>query len=143
MAGDYTLFQRRYGNWSTTVEVLTIDTGKTSLITCRNANWQVYIQRVIFYPTVFAAVTMTFQDTNALPKKIGIISVPSSAPVSSTTINPMDVTRLNFGPNGVPLTLGKHLDVVFSGGGIAGQLHIEAFQRLGQTTAKEAGAAYQ
>jgi len=45
---------------------------------------------------------------------------------------------LDGGAEGVPLTLGKNLDIVASAAGVAGSLIVEGYQRLGAVIAHDA-----
>jgi hypothetical protein len=42
----------------------------------------------------------------------------------------LSVVTWDFGPHGTPLTKGEELDIIFSAAGIAGRIHIEAYEKL-------------
>jgi len=126
--------QAFYTSKTTDVSVTGLDGGTTlsGVITSRSANHQLYVQKITFSPTTYAACDLTFQGSDKTNKSpIGKLSIPAAA---SAFQNLKEQFVLDFGTNGVPLVLGKNLDVVFSAAsGLAGNLHIEAYERLGKT----------
>jgi hypothetical protein len=89
-------------------------TDDQTLVTVRNANHTIYIQRVIAYITTDAAQSWNFTDSADTP--ISICKV---------TMSPGVDTRwdFDFGPEGAPLTEGKNFLLNMSAAGLAG--HIE------------------
>lgn len=104
-------------------------TDDATLVTCRNANSTIYIQRIAFYVTTDAAQSMVFEDSNASAKKIA--EIPSSPGDESPWI-------FDFGDNGVPLTEGKNFVMNVSAAGLAGHLEWDGYTRI--TSAVAAGS---
>jgi len=130
MGGDYLRYQHFFTAKVTDFIIIAGDAGATRvLITPRSANESLFIQKISVYPTTYAAVLLTFQDSAATPIKIGQLSIPAAAP----TVGSDHV--LDFGPTGFKLTAGKTLDVVTGGTGLACSLHIEAYEKLGVVAA--------
>jgi hypothetical protein len=131
-SGDYLFYQKTYEAKFLDRVILATDTTAqlAAIITVRNAFYQLYIQKVTLSPTTYAAQTLTFQDTAGTPVKLGLISVPATAP---TTGGQSAQYLIDFGPRGFAMTLGKNLDIIVSAAGIGGLLHIEAYQKLGST----------
>jgi hypothetical protein len=92
-----------------------------SVIAVRNANYTIYVQSIVFACSNGGAHVLTFQDDAGTP--IVIAATPDTAVAGESYI-------YDFGPEGFPLTQGKNLDVTISSAGIAGGLHIEAYQKL-------------
>ena len=99
-----------------------------TLVTVRNANSTIYIQRVIAYITTDAAQSWTFQDSNGTP-----------VVVCAVTTSPGVNTRwdFDFGPRGKPLTEGKNFVISMSAAGLAGHIEWEGYSKI--TTAMAAG----
>lgn len=129
MAGDYMLFQRRYPSLTCDVDLTTFDTGKAGIVPVKNANYQIYVQRITYAPATVAAVAIVFKDSAGTA--IGTVPASQAVPLP-----------LDFGPTGRALAIGTNLDLV-AANGPAGAIHIEAYQRLGQTISSNSGAALQ
>jgi hypothetical protein len=115
-------YQQVYGKKTYNTTIVAGDsTTLSDVIAARNANWTVYIQSIQFACTTGAAQSLTFQDDNGTPKVI------AKTIATGVTGEPY---LFDFGPEGIPLTQGKNLDVTFSGAGLAGSLHIEGYQKL-------------
>jgi hypothetical protein len=80
----------------------------------------------MFTPTTGVAQTITFQDDAGTP-------VPIAKTVASPTQGESYI--FDFGPEGIPLTAGKNLDMVLSAAGLAGSIHIEGYQKLSSVVA--------
>lgn len=91
-------------------------------IPVRNANYQIFIQRIIVNISTVAAQTLTFQDDAGTPVVIAVL--PASAARGAQTV-------LDGGARGIPLTIGKNLDIVASAAGVAGSIIVECYQKLG------------
>lgn len=129
MAGDYLHWQFQHPRRSTDATILaTTDyTTAGNLITARSADHTIYVQKISISITTYAAKTWTFQDSAGTPVPIGFISIPTSAtalPSESGTI------VFDFGPTGYALTKGKNLQLLMSAAGVAGVVHIEAYEKL-------------
>lgn len=125
-AGDYVSFKFFNRNKTTSRTVVATDTSTehADIITPKSANHTIYIQRITFAPTTYAAQTLTFQDDAGTPVKIGHMSIPAAAPTTGICQYVID-----YGPEGTPLTTGKNLDVIFSAAGPAGRLVVEAYEK--------------
>jgi hypothetical protein len=121
--GDYGHFQRTFESKTTDVTLATSDGGKQDVIAVRSASHQLWIQRITYHPITAAAQVVTFQDDNGTPLKIGTIPASQATPIV-----------IDHGPKGVPLTVGKNLDIANTAGPAA-QIHIEAYQKLGASVA--------
>src|SRR5580692_6963546 len=95
-----------YQDVSGSTNVLVGTAGPVALATARNANNTIYLQKVhMEITTGSGAVTWTLQDTAGTP----IPLVPS---VSAAAVAHFD---FDFGPEGVPCTVGTNLSLVLSG----------------------------
>ncbi len=82
-------------------------------------NYTCYIQSILVSCTTGAAQTYTFQDDSA-----AVILAKTKA----TSVQG-DAYLYDFGPSGYPLTAGDGLDLVISGAGTAGAVHIEGYRK--------------
>lgn len=90
-------------------------------IAVKNANYRIYIQKIIVNVTTVAAQTLTFRDDAGTPVVIGLLA--SSAGIGAQTV-------VDGGDLGIPLTLGKNLDIVASAAGVAGTIEVQCYQKL-------------
>lgn len=97
-----------------------------NFITVRNANYQIFVQKIMVNVSTVAAQTLTFADDASTPVVITVL--PASAARGNQVI-------LDGGAEGVPLTLGKNLDITASAAGVAGSLVVECYQKLGAVVA--------
>lgn len=106
--------------------VVTITTGDTTLVTVKNANTTLFIQRIIVYVNVDAAQSWSFEDSNGTPKKI-----------AEVTISPGDETRwdFDFGDKGIPLTEGMNFVLNVSAAGLGGNIVWEGYARISSPVA--------
>ena len=130
--GDYLQLQRENSNKTLTKYVVAADdtTALNNLIVPKSSNHQIVIQKITFDETTESnGKSLTFQDDSSTPLVLG--------KYSSTTAGAgiLKTFRGDYGPNGAPLGVGKNFDVVVSAAGIAGCLHIEAYERLAATVA--------
>lgn len=97
-----------------------------TLVTVKNANYQLFIQRVIVYITTDAAQSWSFEDSNGTAVK-----------VCKVTTSPGVDTRwdFDFGPQGKSLTAGKNFVLNMSAVGLAGHVEWLGYQRLVSPTA--------
>ena len=103
-------------------------------IAVKNANYQIFIQKVLVNVSTVAAQTLTFQDDAGTPVVIGVL--PASAARGNHII-------VDGGAEGIPLTLGTNFEIVASAAGVAGSLIVEGYQRPGQVFAATSGASNQ
>lgn len=127
MAGDYRKFQHTYSDKSVDLTVLAA-TDDTTLITPKSANHQVFVQRIVVTITTYAAKTWLFKDSAGTPVEFAFISIPAAAVALASESNAF--ATFDFGPAGVPLTLGKNLLLDVSAAGAAGRVHVEAYEKL-------------
>lgn len=130
--GDYTRKRRLYCDVSRSF-TFTAATDDTTLITARNALETIFIQRIIVFITTSTAATETFQD-HITGKVIGVIPT-----------NPGANSRWDFdwGPEGMPLTVGENFLWNVSVVGHAGSMVIEAFSKRTGVGGSTAGASLQ
>lgn len=124
-AGDYVSYKFFNRNKTTYRNVLAADTSTqhADVIVPKSAQHTIWIQRITFAPTTYAAQTLTFQDGANTPVPIGLMSIPASAPTTGIC-----QYELDYGPQGTPLTIGEELDIIFSAAGPAGRIVIEAYE---------------
>lgn len=127
MAGDYTKFLRHYQDVSGDIDVATGTAGPLTLVTVRNVNYTIYVQRIRVSVVTFAASakTLTFEDSAGTPVVIGIVTTPTSAP----SVPGEQSFDFDFGPEGTPLTVAKNFMLALSAAGAAARVHWDAYQR--------------
>lgn len=130
--GDYTQYQREHTPKNLSRQILATDdtTALNNLITPKTANHQLWIQKLVFYETTESnGKSLTFQDDSSTAIVLGkYSSVTAAAGIPKSLV-------LDFGPQGYPLGVGKNFDVAVSAAGIAGALHVEAYEKLGAAVA--------
>ena len=135
MAGDYTKFQRHYGNLTTDAEVTALTPDPLFLMAPRNAAYQIFLQKVtlmvVQYPT--SITTVTLQGVTS-----GRVFAKFTIPVAAQD-NQTDFFDIDYGPTGLGTVIGDSIAVYFPAGNIDFQLHIEAYQRLVLTTSANSG----
>lgn len=126
--GDYMHYKRMYADKSLDRQIVAADdsTALNNLITPKNASYQLFIQKITFFETTESnGKTLTFQDDSSTAVLLGkYSSVTAAAGI------PKSIT-IDFGPKGYGLGVGKNFDVAVSAAGIAGALHVEAYERVG------------
>jgi hypothetical protein len=125
MLGDYTFFQKTFTSKNANIDLAAGDGGKADIVAPRNANWQIFVQKISYNPVTAAAQVVTFQDDAGTPVKICTVPASQATPIV-----------FDFGPTGVPLTVGKNLDIS-NVAGPAAKIHIEAYEKLGAVVAAE------
>lgn len=125
--------RRNYRDETLDKQMTATDDDQT-LISVKNVNYTIYIQRIIAYITTDAAQSWNFKDSNGTPKSI-----------AKVTTSPGADTRwdFDFGDEGVPLNQGKDFLLDVSAVGLAGNIHVEAYQRLTAVTNSNAGPSLQ
>jgi hypothetical protein len=93
-------------------------TGTTQVVAAK-ASHTAYIQSILVSVTTGAAQTYTFQDDSA---------TKVLAKTKATSVQG-DAYLYDFGPSGFPLTSAEGLDMVISGAGTAGAVHIEGYYK--------------
>ena len=142
-AGDYQFYRSQYHDKSVTKDILAAtdySSGDgTAVVSVKNANYCIYVQRILISITTWAAKVWTFNDSAGTPVMVGSVSIPATQPTTGGDAQFV----LDFGPKGKKLTLGKNLLMDMSGAGAAGSVVIEAYEKLDTTVAYDAGASLQ
>lgn len=129
--GDYNRFKHFYTNKTTNSDLATGDAGKAGVITAKSASHQIFVQKITWNPVTVAAQVVLIRDSAGTPVVIATVPASQATPIV-----------FDFGPEGVPLTVGKNLD--FSNtAGPAAKVHVEAYEKLGATINYLAGASSQ
>ena len=124
-------YRRFYQDKSTTLQILAATDDQASFIAPKSANHKLFIQKITVSITTYSAKTWTFQDSNGTPLPIWHISIPAAPP---TTAGDNSFT-VDFGAEGIPLTVGKGLSLDVSAAGAAGFIRVEAYEKLGNVVA--------
>lgn len=103
-------------------------------ISVKNANYTLYIQKIVVDVSTINAATLTFQDTAGTPVVCGKLA--GSAALGQQIV-------LDGGGIGIPLTQGKNLSIIASAAGIAGSVVVECYQRMTAVTDATSGASNQ
>jgi len=130
-AGDYKNYKDLYTDKTSDVNLLAASGGLDNVVVVKSASHQLWIQKISYNPVVAAAQLVTFQDDAGT--RIAIGTIPAN---QSTAL------VLDFGPKGVPLTVGMNLDIAGTAGPAA-KVHIEAYEKLGAVISYLAGASLQ
>jgi hypothetical protein len=109
------------------VELLTSDATKT-LVTVRNTNYQLFIQRITYVPTTAAAQAITVKDSAGTPVLVALIPASQAVPYVA-----------DFGPEGLPLTAAKNL-ICSNTAGPGGRFKIECYAKLSSVIAYDAAS---
>ncbi len=99
----------------------TASTDDTTLVTVRNANSTIFVQRVIVYITTDAAVSWSFEDSANTPIKVCKVS---TSPGVDTRWD------FDFGDIGHSLTEGKNFVLNVSATGLAGSISWYGYSKL-------------
>jgi hypothetical protein len=136
MPGDYLQFQQHYSSKNLDRQIVAADdtTALNNLITPKSSSHALFIQKLSFYETTESnGKSLTFQDDSSTAILLGkYSSVTAAAGIPKSLV-------LDFGPAGYQLGTGKNFDVVASAAGIAGALHVEAYERIVATVAAGTG----
>ena len=127
MAVDYTLFQRRYSTLTTDFEITGLVVNPSTVLTVRDVNYQIFIQRAELVVTMYAAGTVKLVGA-ASGRIYATFNIPA-APSSSN----VDLFALDYGPTGFGVNIGESVQVSWSNSNTDALLHIEAYQRLAKT----------
>lgn len=130
--GDYAHYQRFYTSRNASSNLVVGTAGPVTLVAARSANHTTFMQKITVSINVYSAKTLTFQDTAGTPVLFGLISVPAAA---AALVSESGTIVLDFGPEGVPVTMGKDLTLVLSGAGVGATIHVEAYEKLGAAVA--------
>ena len=91
-----------------------------TLVTVKSSSHTIFIQKLYVTIKTDAAQTITFEDSNTSPV---FVQKTDSSPGANTEY------IWDFGPTGVPLTLGKNFVATFSAAGLAGHIEWYGYQR--------------
>lgn len=125
MAGDTLHWQFQHRRKIADKILLTSTDDQTDVLTVKSANHRIYIQKISISITTYSSVTWTLRDDADTPVPIAILSIPAT---QATTFGDQGTVVWDFGPTGVPLTLGKNLDLELSATGAAGVVHVEGYE---------------
>jgi len=133
--GDYVGYQKHYSDKCTDGFMAA---GAAITVTPKSASHQLFIQKVTVAISTHAnAKNVVLADSNGSPVAYGTLTDKTAA------AGVPDVVVFDFGPKGVPVTLGKNFTVTSDASGPAGYVHIEAYEKLGAVISYLAGASLQ
>lgn len=122
---EYRRYQDAYGALFADVTAIAGTQNYDGVLVPRDANHTIFVQSIVGAITTHAdGKAWTFQDSAGSPVPIHVYSDEVVADVIQP---PM---RVDFGPRGTPLTQGASLNIRGSAAGLAGRIHIEAYQKL-------------
>jgi hypothetical protein len=116
--GDYEQYKRWYTSKVADVQLAATDGGKAGVVAVKDANHQLYIQKIMYNPITAAAQAVTFRDSAGTPVVVATVPASQSTPIV-----------FDFGPKGYALTAGKNLDIANTAGPAAA-IHIECYERI-------------
>lgn len=116
---DYSQYRRFNQDVSVTLTFAAAATTST-LITARDANHTVFIQKIAVYIETDAAQSLKIQDSASTPIQFALVA---ASPGAGYTKN------WDFGPAGIGATVGKNITATFSAAGLAGHLEITAYTK--------------
>ncbi len=82
-------------------------------------NYQFYIQRLVYVPTIVAAQAITVRSKTTTTAIYALIAASVAAPYT-----------MDFGPQGMPITAGETLEAVPASAGPQGWFHVEGYYKL-------------
>ena len=132
MPGDYNWYNRTYQDVSMELVLAAAD-GDATLITGK-ANYSIFVQRIMVYITTSAAQSLAFEDSATTPYKIWQVT---ATPVDETLYS------ADWGPEGIPLTVGKDFLLNVSAAGVAGTIKVYAYLKQTSNLIANAGALLQ
>lgn len=130
MAGDYTKFQRHYQTLTTDVFITALTPSPTTVLTVRNANYQIYIQKAELVVTTFVASILTLVGATS-GKVYARFDVPASPSSASVPSSGTEYYLIDYGPTGLGVNVGESVQLVIGTSGVVANLHIEAYQKAG------------
>jgi hypothetical protein len=133
--GDYVGYRNHYTD-KTKGEFMAA--GAAITVSPKSANHQLFIQKVTVAISTHAnAKNVVLADSNGSPVAYGTLADKTAA------AGVPDVVVFDFGPKGVPVTLGKNFTVTSDASGPAGMVTIDAYEKLGAVIAYDSGASLQ
>jgi hypothetical protein len=130
MPGDYIHVQAQNSKLSGRFPVTGVALSDQVLLTPKSANHQLFIQRIVVTYATHADKTLQFDDEAGTP--VPILAIPDEATPATTGVTASHVVTADWGPNGLPLTIGKTLTVTgnASGSGSIGMIWVEGYEKL-------------
>lgn len=110
--------------WTVDYDLVAATSGTVTLKTARSASHRLYISHIIVSITTFSNKTLTFQDSAGTPVPIAFVTIPASG----GSVAGLQAYIVDFLDAGTPLTTGKDLNMVISGAGPAGRIHVEGYE---------------
>jgi hypothetical protein len=127
MPGDYLHWQTVYTRKIVDFNSGPLTTNVPAIVPVKSPNHFLIIQKIIFSPTVYVTQNLIFQESLTL-FGIALFSIPAVPPSSGSTGSVL--YNADFGLTGTALAIGNSLDLVSTGPGPTGRIHIEAYERL-------------
>lgn len=125
MSEAYRRYQDDYGALFADVVAIAGTQNYDGVLVPRDALHTIFVQLIDGSITTHAdGKSWTFQDSAGTP----VVIAAYADEVVADVIQPRP--RYDFGPRGTPLTQGASLNVKGSAAGLAGRIHIEAYQKL-------------
>src|SRR5712664_1091744 len=135
MPGDYLHWQTVYTRKIVDFNYTQLNQNVLGIVTVKSPNHFLVIQKIIFSPCVYASQQMTFQESMTT-SCVALFSIPTTPNLTTGSV----LFNADFGLTGTALTLGNNLDLVSTGPGLSGRIHIEAYERLGSVVTFVSGS---
>lgn len=111
-------YNTRFQDISGTLVLAAADDDQT-LVANPNANYSIFIQKIVVNVTTDAAQSASFEDSAGTPIKVAnIVASPG-----------LGIQEFDFGPQGRKLTEGKNFVLNLSAAGLAMGIHWEGYMR--------------
>ena len=130
MPGDYVWFKHTNHDLTADVPITALIGTGVPVVLCKNGNYQVYLQRASLVVTTYLAAVVTIVGS-VTGRVYAEFNVPATAPTTAGETN----YQVDYGPSGLACVLGESLLLNISQAGLVADLHIEAYQKIGQTVA--------
>lgn len=125
--GDYTQYRRQYQDISASTGISSGSTGSPfTLLTAKNANYQIYVQRIIVDQVVVTSTGATGSFAGGTGANIAVSVFPNTIS-SNAGVNSFEH---DFGEDGQPLGLGKNLVMTITGTVPGLNVKVQAYQKL-------------
>lgn len=129
MAGDYTIYKRRYSDITTDVLITALTPTPFTILTTRDINYRIFLQKISLVVSSYKVCVLSLVGHTS-----GLVYAQFSIPAAATS-NSTDVFEIDYGPSGLgAVQIGENIDLVNSSVGVIAILHIEAYQKLAQTS---------
>jgi hypothetical protein len=134
MPGDYQRYLRLYSNLLTNLALGPVQTFYPSAITVKKSVYQIWLQSMNLVVTNYVAGTIQVVG-DVSGTVYGEFNIPAVAPAAGASAQYF----IDYGPEGWAAQLGENIDIDGVPDGFTGLLHIDAYQRLGQTVCAPSG----